>query len=148
MNKPDQSASVMFQARTPDDGSIFLPVSVYLGLSHSLVLQSLFLFFFFFFFFLFCFLFSFLSSSFSRRLFMHKSRQKEKSLECRGSRWQMVAKYKESKLGPRPPARISRKLPWKICQFFLRMWLSKYTHKYACYNNSNSIAIATTQNHE
>ena len=30
-----------------------------------------------------------------------------------------AAKYLESKLGPPTPARISRKLPWKVCQFFL-----------------------------
>ena len=30
-----------------------------------------------------------------------------------------AAKYLDSTLGPPAPARISRKLPWKVCQFFL-----------------------------
>ncbi len=89
----------MFQALIPDYGSIFLPVSDFLGLSHSLVLL-----FFVFFCFLLCFIlfsFPFPFLVFYRRLPIHKSRQKEKSPECQPMA-QMAVKYKESKLGPRP----------------------------------------------
>jgi hypothetical protein len=54
VNKPDQSASVMFQVHTPDDGSIFLSFSVYLDRSHSSFRFS-FVFFFSSFFLSFCF---------------------------------------------------------------------------------------------
>jgi hypothetical protein len=114
----------MFQVHTPDGGSIFLSFSVYLDRSHSSFLFS-FVFFFssgFLSFFLLCFILlsfprAFLFSSFYRRLPMHKSRQKEKSPEYQPTA-QMAAKYEESKLGPPAPARISSKLPWKVCQFF------------------------------
>ncbi len=115
----------MFQVHTPDDGSIFLSFSVYLDRSHSsfrFSFVSFFLLSFFLSFFLLCFILlsfpgPFLFLSFSRRLPMHKSRQKEKSPECQPTA-QMAAKHEESKLGPPAPARISRKLPWKVCQFF------------------------------
>jgi hypothetical protein len=84
VNKPDQSASVLFQAHTPDDGSIFLPVSVYLGISHSLVL----LFFFFFFFALFKVYFMLFSLSFPRLFpaaFLCTPSRKKKVLSA--SRW-------------------------------------------------------------
>ncbi len=84
----------MFQAHTPDDGSIFLPFSVYSDRSHSSFPFFVFLFFFFvffyFIFYIFLFIFFiallysvFLSLSFPRLSTaaypsMHKSRQKEK----------------------------------------------------------------------
>ena len=102
----------MYQARTPDNGQIFLQFSVYLNRSYSsfsffsfFVVFSFFaLFHFLFFIFIFMFFLSplpFLSSSLSCCLSMHKSRQKEKSPECQPMA-QMAVKYKESKLGPRP----------------------------------------------
>jgi hypothetical protein len=85
--------------RTQTTAQSFLPGSVYLGRSHSS-----FSLFFFFCFVLFYFPFPFLSSSFSRRLLVHKSRQNQKkSPECQPMA-QMAAKYKESKLSPRPCA--------------------------------------------
>ena len=98
----------MFQAH---DGPIFLPVSVYSGLSHLLGLTFCFV--------LFYFPFPFLSSSFSRRLRMHKSRQKEKRSECQLMA-QFAAKYKESKLGP---ARLG-----KYASSSVGRELNKYTH--------------------
>jgi hypothetical protein len=90
--------------------------SIWASLTHSYF--SLFFFFFFSCFVQFI-LYSFslqLFLSFSRRL-LHTSRQKEnKSPECKPMA-QMAVKFKERKLGP-VPARIYRKLPWKVCRFF------------------------------
>jgi hypothetical protein len=117
----------MFQAHTPDDGSIFLPFSVYSDRSHSSFPFFVFLFFFFIFFilyFLFFFLFSLLLCfiqfffPFPFLVFLppptHAQVPAERKKVLSASRW-MAAKYKESKLAP---ARISRKLPWKVCQSF------------------------------
>ena len=112
MNKPYQSASVMYQARTPDNGQIFLQFSVYLNRSYSSF--SFFSFFvvfsffalshFLFFIFIFMFFLSplpVLSSSLSCCLSMHKSRQKEKSPECQPmAQWQSSTKKANWAPGP------------------------------------------------
>jgi hypothetical protein len=105
----------MFQVHTPDDGSIFLSFSVYLDRSHSSF--PFFLFFVFFFllcFILFCFPFPFLVF-FPPPTYAHVPEERKKRSECQLMA-QLAAKYKENKLGP-APARISRRLPWKVCQF-------------------------------
>jgi hypothetical protein len=120
MNKPDQSASVVFQVH---DGSIFLSFSVNLDRSSS---SFLFYFFFYFFlcFFFFNFPFPFLSSSFSRRL------QKEKRSECQLMA-QFAAKYEESNRGPRPLREFPGNYHGKYASSSVGRVLNKYTHSAA-----------------
>jgi hypothetical protein len=125
VNKPDQSASAMFRPTPSTTAQSFLPVSVYLGRSHS---SFSLLFFFFFCFVLFYFLFPFLFPSFSRRLPVHKSRQKEKSPEYQPMA-QMAAKFKESKLGPQPLRKFPGNYDGKYASSSVGRQLSKYTYQ-------------------
>lgn len=128
----------MYQARTPDNGSIFLQFSVYLNRSYSsfsffffFVVFSFFALSHFLFFYFYFYVFS-LSSSFPFLVFVLLPIYAQVPAERKKS-WvpadgPMAVKYKESKLGPRPLREFPGNYHGKYASSSVGRELNKYTH--------------------